>query len=149
VNQQPYVELRDLLDTMSSDGAKTSQATWLYTLSTLSITLSLLVLTSRYWRRPMTLFIRKVFPCAHDQRPLSTQRKNRQATSKVPATSSANKDCPSCVAGRDENGEAEASPSAVPLQMEPEVLPGPGPATRPEAAERVYFAQSGKFQLRK
>jgi hypothetical protein len=47
VNQQYYVELRDLLDTMSSDGAKTSQATWLYTLSTLIITLSLLVLTSR------------------------------------------------------------------------------------------------------
>jgi hypothetical protein len=33
VNQHSYVELRDLLDTMSSDGAKTSQATWLYIFS--------------------------------------------------------------------------------------------------------------------
>jgi hypothetical protein len=79
VNQQPYVELRDLLNTMSSDGAETSQAIWLYTLSILSVTLSLLVLTSRYWRRPVTLFIRRVFPYAHDQRPITTQTKNRQA----------------------------------------------------------------------
>jgi hypothetical protein len=118
---------------MSSDGAKTSQVTWLYTLSTLNITLSLLVLTSRYWRRPMTFFVRRLFPYAHDQRPLTTQTKNHQATSRVPATSSANNDCPSCVAGPDEKGEAKASPSAVPLQMERQrCYPAQGPPPNPK-----------------
>jgi hypothetical protein len=52
VNQQPYVELRDLLETVCSDGAMTSQATWLNVLSALSIIPSLVVLTSKYWQRP-------------------------------------------------------------------------------------------------
>jgi hypothetical protein len=45
VNQQPYVELRDLLNTISSDEAKTNQAIWLYALLTLSIFLPFVVLT--------------------------------------------------------------------------------------------------------
>jgi hypothetical protein len=53
VNQQPYVELRDLLETISSDEAETNQAIWLYALLALSIVLPLIVLTLRYWQRPV------------------------------------------------------------------------------------------------
>ncbi|PNF19103.1 hypothetical protein B7P43_G10550 [Cryptotermes secundus] len=45
VNQQPYVELRDLLDTVSTDGAMTSQVTWLYMLFAFSIVLPFVVNT--------------------------------------------------------------------------------------------------------
>jgi hypothetical protein len=49
VNQQPYVELRDLLETISSDEAETNQTVWLYALLILSILLSVIVLTLKYW----------------------------------------------------------------------------------------------------
>jgi hypothetical protein len=48
VNQQPYVELRDLLDTMSSDVVKTSQATWLYICSPIIISPHLKILAKTY-----------------------------------------------------------------------------------------------------
>lgn len=52
-NQQLYVEPRDLLGTVSNDGATTTQSTWLYALSTLSIILSFVVLAAKYWQRPV------------------------------------------------------------------------------------------------
>jgi hypothetical protein len=149
VNQQPYVELRDLLDTMSSDEARASQTTWLYILSTLSIILLLLVLTSKYWQRPMTLLIRRVFPCPNDQQPRPTQTTNRQAAPRNPPKNPVMTDIPSCVAGPAENMERTASCSAAPLRMEADMIPGPGSAAQPEAAEQMYFAQPGKFQLQK
>jgi hypothetical protein len=33
VNQQPYVDLRDLLETMSTEGNNTTHIAWLYALS--------------------------------------------------------------------------------------------------------------------
>ncbi|PNF15755.1 hypothetical protein B7P43_G11016 [Cryptotermes secundus] len=57
VNQQPYVELRDLLDTVSTDGAMMSQVTWLYMLIAFSIILPFVILTLKYWRHPITLLI--------------------------------------------------------------------------------------------
>jgi hypothetical protein len=54
-----------------------------------------------------------------------------------------------CVAIVNENVEVTASHSATRLRMEAEAVPGPAYAVLPEAAERMYFAQTGKIQLRK
>jgi hypothetical protein len=146
-NQQPYVELRDLLESMSSEGVMANQATLLYTLSALSITLSFAVLTLKYWRRPITLLIRKVAPCANGQRPCMSQITNRQAEPGVPASDSGMVNCPSCAAISRERGEATATYSATPLRMEAEAAPESTSSTKPEATERISFAQPGKFQL--
>jgi hypothetical protein len=148
-NQQPYVELRDLLESMSSEGAMASQATWLYTLSALSLTLSFVVLTLKYWRRPITSLIRKFVQCVTDNRPCMSQITNRQAEPGVPASSSETTNCPRCAASTNESEEGEASHSAAPLRMEAGAVPGPTSSNPPEAAERISFAQPGKFQLLK
>jgi hypothetical protein len=48
--QQPYVELRELLPTMSSEEVATSQITWVSALIIISIFLTFAVLTSRCWQ---------------------------------------------------------------------------------------------------
>jgi hypothetical protein len=97
VNQQPYVQLRDLLDTMSSDGAMTNQATWPHVLSALSIILTFVVLTSKYWQQPVILVIRRIFPCFPEQRPCTSQGRSCHATPRSPITNSATADCPCCL----------------------------------------------------
>jgi hypothetical protein len=148
-NQQPYVELRDLLESMSSEGVLASQATWLYSLSALSITLSFVVLTLKYWQRPITLLIQKVVQCANDHRPCMSQITNCQAEPGVPASSSETTNCPRCAAISNESEEGTASHSATPMWMEARVVPEPSFSTPPEAAERICFAQPGNFQLLK
>ena len=147
VNQQPYVELRDLLDTVSTDGAMTSQVTWLYMLFAFAIILPFVILTLKYWRRPITLLIRRVLPCTTDQRPYASQTANQPATRRVPAMDSGVTNRFGSVETPNENVEDTASHSAASLRAEAETVSGPAPAAQPEAAERTYFAQPGRFQL--
>jgi hypothetical protein len=148
VSQQLYEGLRDLLDTMTTDGAMTSQVTWLYMLFACSIILPSAVLTFKYWRRPITLLIRRVFPCTTDQRPGTSQTANQPAAPRVPAMDSGVTNHLGCVETRTENVVDTASHSAAPLRTDAETVSGPAPAAQPEAAERKYFAQPGRFQLR-
>jgi hypothetical protein len=61
INQQPYVDLRDLLDTMSTEGNNTTHIAWLYGVSILSIILSGTILVTRYWPRPIPITVQKCF----------------------------------------------------------------------------------------
>jgi hypothetical protein len=134
---------------MSSEGVMVSQATWWCTLPALSIILPFVVLTLKYWQRPIILLIRKVVQCANGQRPCMSQITKRQAEPGVPASNPGMTNCPNCAAISNESVEDTTSHSATPLTMEAEAVPGSTFATQPEAAERISFAQPGKFQLRK
>jgi hypothetical protein len=61
--QQSYVELRDVLATISN------QFTWVCALIAFSIILSFVVLTSRCWRRPFLTLFHKYFPRENVPRP--------------------------------------------------------------------------------
>jgi hypothetical protein len=149
VNQQSYVELRDLLESMSSDGAMTNHTTFLYALSTFSIILPLVVLTSKYWQRPLLMIFRRFLPSRTEQRPCLVQVRSRPATLGSATTDIAMTVCPCYVEIPDENVGVATSYPATPLQMETETTSRPAPAVQPKTAERVQFAQPGKFQIRK
>jgi hypothetical protein len=67
--QQSYVELRELLATISSEETITSQITWVYALIVFSIVLSFVVLTFRCWRRPFLTMFHRLLPWRTAQRP--------------------------------------------------------------------------------
>jgi hypothetical protein len=68
-NQQPYVELRDLLENIATDNAEAYETAWLYGLVIFSIFLSLGLLILKYWQRPVAKTSQKTLPCITDQRP--------------------------------------------------------------------------------
>lgn len=149
VNQQPYVDLRDLLESMSTDGAMTSHTTWLYALPTFSIILTLVVLTTKYWHQHVLIMFRKFLPFRTEQRPCLAQVRSRPATLGSATTDLAMADCPCCVDDLDEIVGVTTSHPATSLQEETETVNRPASAAQPRTEERVHFAQPGKFQLRK
>jgi hypothetical protein len=67
----------------------------------------------------------------------------------ISATGPAVTDCPCCVEEPDHIVRVTTSHDATPLQIEAEAVIRPAPAAQPRTAERVHFAQPGKFQLQK
>jgi hypothetical protein len=147
--QQSYVELRELLATMTSEESTTSQTTWVYALIIISIFLSFAVLTSRCWQRPILTLIRKIFPWRTGQRPPIDMEMRRRTTPNISATDAVKTDCPCCTEDPEELVGVTRSYPATPLQMEAEAVARPAPEVPPRPAERVCFAKPGRFQLRK
>jgi hypothetical protein len=147
--QQPYIELRELLTTISSEEITTSQITWVYALISISIFLSFAVLTSKCWQRPFLTLIRRIFPCKTGQRPCTDMEMKHQNTPTTSATDPVTTDCACRTTESEELVGVTTSHPATPLQMETEAVARPTSAVQPKPAERVCFAKPGRFQLRK
>jgi hypothetical protein len=147
--QQSYIELRELLATMTSEEITTSQTTWVYALIIISIFLSFAVLTSRCWQRPFLTLIRKIFQWQTGQRPSTDMEMRRRTTPNTSATVPVTTDCPCCTEDPEELVGVTTSYAAIPLQMEAEAVARPAPEVQPKPTERVCFAKPGRFQLRK
>ncbi|PNF31400.1 hypothetical protein B7P43_G04086, partial [Cryptotermes secundus] len=146
--QQSYVELRELLATMASNTTTTSQTTWVYVLVTISIILSLIILTSRLWQRPIITLIQKIFPRRTEPKSNDIEMKPMSTPTATVIDPESN-NCPCCTEDRSELMGVTTSHPATPLQMEVETASKPAPTVQPRTGERVHFAQPGKFQLRK
>jgi hypothetical protein len=107
--QRSYVELRDLLATISSEETTSNQTTLVYALITFSIILSFVVLTSR----PFLTLFHKIFPWQNVRRPSLDLGMTRLSTHPV-VMSPDTTDFPCCI----DTSEELTSHPATPLQME-------------------------------
>jgi hypothetical protein len=145
--QQSYIELRELLATISSEETATNQFTWVYTLIILSIVLSFIALTSRYCQRSLLTMIHGIFPCPIKQRP-STDLEMTQLALHPLVTDPATTDCPCRTSSSDEPTGITTSHPAIPLKLEAEAVAKPNQVAQPRPVERACFARPGRFQLR-
>jgi hypothetical protein len=113
--QQSYVELRELLTTMSSEEVTTSQTTWVYALIIISIFLSFAVLTSRCWQTHFLTLTRKIFPWQIGQRPSTDLEMRCRTTPSTSATDPVTTDCPCCTEDPEELVGVTTSYPATPL----------------------------------
>jgi hypothetical protein len=135
--QQSHVELRELLATINSEERTTNQFTWVYVLSIISIILSLIALTSRYWQRLILTLFPKIFPRQTEQRPTYHLEMQPTFTRPSAAVDPVTTNCPHCTAASNGLMEVTTTPTAT-----------PEPVVQPRTAERARFARPGKFQLR-
>jgi hypothetical protein len=145
--QQSYVELRELLATISSEETATNQFTWMYTLIILSFVLSFIALISRYCQRSFLTMIHGRLLCKTKRQP-STDLEMTPLASNPLVTDPATTDCPCCTSSSDEPMGVTTSHPATPLQLEAESVAKPIPVAQPRPMERACFARPGRFQLR-
>ncbi|PNF23241.1 hypothetical protein B7P43_G17645 [Cryptotermes secundus] len=124
--QQSYVELRELLATMASKTTTTSQTTWVYALVTISIILSLIILISRLWQRPIITLIQKIFPRRTEPKSSTDIEMKPMSTPTTTAIEPDSNDCPCCTEDPSELMEVTSHP-ATPLRMEVETVSKPAP----------------------
>jgi hypothetical protein len=143
VQQQSYVELRELLATLSSEETTSSEFVWVYVLIILSLILSMTALTFQCWPRFC------VTPTRIPERlpielPSSTvlEMQSRSEAHADPVTTG----CPCRTSESGTPAREMTSPSAVPLQMGARTETNSEIQPRPRGRE--CFAAPGKFQLR-
>jgi hypothetical protein len=131
---------------MSYEETTFNQFTWVYVLITSSVVLSFVILTYRYWLRPILTMILRIIPWTVEQRP-SDVLETAQSSNRLKIVRPETAECPRCTNAAEKlTGEMTSQPE-LPIQMTPGAMTRSGPTVQPNPVERACFAKPGKFQL--
>jgi hypothetical protein len=142
---------------MRLHNAKSGETVWVYALVTLCILLSIAILTVKCWRRPLKAISQKYIPCLADRQRGFSQALDDELTPGsrsldsfvlVGSHSTEQRQDQELQLSNIKIGVTSSHPT-IPLQTDPAMFVDPASTELPQAAERVQFAQPGKFQLRK
>jgi hypothetical protein len=142
--QRSYVELRELLATISRGDDSMNQPTWMYVIISLSLILSLAAFIPQYWSSLVRMFTQRITPL-----PIEPQIAAALEMPSKPGSHTAAMDprTPTCRCGTSNphtEMEVMSLQTAVSVQ---EAGTETGPDGPPRPTERVCFAAPGRFQL--
>jgi hypothetical protein len=142
-----YVELRELLATLTSDKNGTHQLNWIHVLIASNIILWLIVLVSYDWTRSFLVRVYQVLvrPTNHHSSPntkLETVTMSPVTTADLEVA-----DCPHCSRSSVDPMGRTTPNAEVSRQTKGEAIGPPISVEQPNSVERIRYAQPGKFQL--